>query len=351
MFVIRDVGPSDLDDLVLVSRHLDSVNLPDDRATLAEIIQISEDSFAKRLPVPERRFVFVLVDEQETAPKVVGVSMIFAQHGSRRSPHVYFDVLEDERYSETLDRHFTHRLLRIGYSFRGLTEIGGLALLPAMRARPERLGSLLSAVRFLFMARHRSVFLDDVVSELMPPLESDGTSLLWEHLGRHFTGLSYQEADRLSRKNKEFIRTLFPQEPIYVSLLPAHVQAMVGQVGPHTKGVERFLRRIGFAYAHRIDPFDGGPHFHARLDDIQLVRNTRVVEAVPGPRELSLALGDLPAFRLVAVERDEPPRFLAAVVAGNEAELVGDKLLLPAAVRERLGLAAGAHVATLTPVV
>jgi len=351
MFVIRDVGPSDLDDLLQVSRHLDSVNLPDDRGALSEIIQVSEDSFAKRIAVAERRFVFVLVDERESPAKVVGVSMIFAQHGSRRSPHVYFDVLEDERYSETLDRHFTHRLLRIGYSFRGLTEIGGLALVPALRGRAERLGSLLSAVRFLFMARHRAVFLDEVVSELMPPIESDGTSLLWEHLGRHFTGLSYQEADRLSRKNKEFIRTLFPQEPIYASLLPPHVQALVGQVGPHTKGVERFLRRVVFTYAQRIDPFDGGPHFHARLDDVQLVRNTRVVQTAPGPRDLSLALDDAPAFRLVAVEREEAPRFLAAVVAGNEAELVGDKLLLPAAVRERLGLAAGEHVATLTPVV
>ena len=52
--------------------------------------------------------------------------MIFPQHGSRKAPHVYFDVLEEERYSETLDRHFVHRVLRIGYNYKGLTEIGGL---------------------------------------------------------------------------------------------------------------------------------------------------------------------------------------------------------------------------------
>ena len=36
---------------------------------------------------------------------------------------------------------------------------------------------------------------------------------------------------------------------------------MIGQVGPDTKSVETMLRQIGFKYAERIDPFDGGPHF------------------------------------------------------------------------------------------
>ena len=95
---------------------------------------------------------------------------------------------------------------------------------------------MLSYVRFLYLARHRQLFRDEVLSELMPPLEPDGTSLLWEALGRKFTGLSYQEADRLSQDNKEFIRALFPQDPIYASLLPGKVQELIGQVGPRDQG-------------------------------------------------------------------------------------------------------------------
>ena len=93
-------------------------------------------------------------------------------------------MLEEERYSETLDRHFAHRVLRIGYNYKGLTEIGGLVVRPEFRRHPERLGRLLAYVRFLYMARHRPAFRDEVLSELMPPLEPDGTSLLWESLGR-----------------------------------------------------------------------------------------------------------------------------------------------------------------------
>src|SRR5579884_2478297 len=211
--------------------------------------------------------------------------MIFAQHGSRRAPHIFFDVLHEERYSETLDLHFAHRVLRIGYNYKGLTEIGGLVLRPELRGHPVRLGRSLAYVRFLYLARHRTLFREEVLSELMPPLEPDGTSLLWESLGRKFTGLSYQEADRLSQTNKEFIRALFPQDPIYTCLLPKDVQDLIGVVGPETKGVERMLRKIGFQYAERIDPFDGGPHFIAKTDELTLVKSIKKAEVV--------AVGDL----------------------------------------------------------
>ena len=93
-----------------------------------------------------------------------------------------------------------------------------------------------------------------------------------------FTDSSYSEADRLSKRNKEFIRGLFPQGEIYASLLPQRAQAVIGAVGEQTRGVEKLLRRVGFQYAARVDPFDGGPHFTARTDDVSLVRATRRVE-------------------------------------------------------------------------
>ena len=193
-FLIRDIAPADLDDLQKAAVHLDSVNLPDDREALEQIIDRSRRSFAavasgaSEPPAKDRCLVFVA--EQRDSGAVVGTSMIFPQHGSRKAPHVYFDVLEEERYSETLDRHFAHRVLRIGYNYKGLTEVGGLVVRPEFRRHPERLGRLLMSIRFLYIARHRTAFRDEVLSELMPPLEADGTSLLWESLGRKFTGLT-----------------------------------------------------------------------------------------------------------------------------------------------------------------
>jgi arginine N-succinyltransferase len=127
----------------------------------------------------------------------------------------------------------------------------------------------------MFIAAHRTLFRDQILAELLPPLEADGTSHLWEAIGRHFTGLSYAEADFLSKKNKEFIKSLFPDGVVYASVLPQVAQDVIGKVGAQTRGVEKLLKRIGFRYANRIDPFDGGPHFTAPTDEISLVAKTR----------------------------------------------------------------------------
>jgi arginine N-succinyltransferase len=333
LFFIRAAQETDLPAVAEAARHLDSVNLPSDRQKLTQILDLSVKSFSGKVPPAKRELMFVLVERTGDQDHVVGSSMIFAQHGNRQAPHVYFDAIEEERYSETLDRHFKHTVLRIGYNYQGLTEVGGLVVLPSHRGHKEQLGKLLAYVRFLYVALHREVFRDEVVSELMPPLESDGRSLLWEALGRHFTGLSYQEADRLSRENKEFIRTLFPQDPIYASLLPASAQGLIGQVGPTSKPVERLLRRIGFQYAHRIDPFDGGPHFHARTDEISLVK---------GARRLKVGSADGPAFEaLVAVESAEPPFFRALRASVRTA---GDRVALPPPAAALLGVSEGQEV-------
>jgi arginine N-succinyltransferase len=342
VFYVRSAAASDLPALLAAAKHLNSVNLPDDEARLAEAIARSEKSFAEKIEPGRRELLFVLVSRgDDGSERAIGSSMIFAQHGSRRAPHTYFDVLEEERYSETLDRHFHHRVLRIGYNYNGLTEIGGLVLLPEFRGHPEQLGKVLVHVRFLYIALHRQVFRDEVVSELMPPLEPDGTSLLWESLGRHFTGLSYQEADRLSRENKEFIRALFPQDPIYASLLPAAVQERIGQVGPHSKGVEGMLLKAGFRYAQRIDPFDGGPHFHARTDEITSVKNARVL-TVAGVVAADALAGAAPS--IVAVERAGGPPF-AAVRAPARVEAGG--VLLSEAAAATLAVATGDRVGVL----
>jgi arginine N-succinyltransferase len=332
VYVVRDAAPGDLDGLHAVARHLNTVNLPDDREQLARLLECSRRSFAGDLPPAERIYLLVLCESSDGA--VVGTSMIHAQHGTRRAPHVYFDVLEEERYSETLDRHVRHRVFRIGYNYDGPTEIGGLILLPELRRTGLKLGRMLSFARFALIGAHREWFRDQVLSELLPALEPDGTSRLWESLGRRFIEMSYAEADRLSQQNKEFIRALFPEGPLFACLLPPEVQALVGVVGPQTRGVERMLRQIGFAYAHRIDPFDGGPHFTARTDEITLVRALRRATVGAGLPPAGSAVG------LLACE-SEGPRFRATTTCLS---LDGSRVIAPPQVLAALGAHPGAEV-------
>lgn len=340
-FVFRDAMAADEDAILELARHLDTVNLPPDRGIIHELLARSIESFAggpePGLFDPERRFLFVL---EGPGGEVVGTSMILAQHGTREEPHVFFRVIEEERYAELrLDAeqrevHMIHKMLQLGLTYQGPTEVGGLVLRPDLRKHPRKLGRLLSLGRFLYIAAFRHRFRDRVLAELLPPLERGphgrANSRLWDALGSRFTNLTYPEADRLSTYHKEFIWRLFPASPVHVCLLPLEVQTIVGQVGPETLGAQRLLHSIGFADSGKVDPFDGGPHWEAATDDVSLVRDAQWCRARAGTVDETGVPGivarvrqeheskDLPMFRAVWTHVSE--RVPAEIVTHVESE-------------------------------
>src|SRR5574342_811239 len=137
MLPLRDAQPGDLDGLLSLARVLNSVNLPNDRRALSAILRKSVRSFRGEIPDPlSRHYVFVLEDPLRR--RVLGTSMLIAQHGTRASPCTFFEVADREHYSSTLDTHFRHRVLSLGYHFDGPTEIGGLVVHPRNRGGPQR---------------------------------------------------------------------------------------------------------------------------------------------------------------------------------------------------------------------
>lgn len=342
MHLFREATLADEDAVLDLARHLDTLNLPPEPAVIRDLLEASTRSFDGRDAFdPTRRFVFVL---ETPDGDVVGTSMVHAQHGVFGDPHVYFTVSVEERYAEFSGRadpprvHMKHTMLQLGATYEGPTELGGLVLHPDVRSHPGRLGRLLSLGRFAFIAAFRSWVRDRLLAELLPPLykgPSGTRSPLWDALGHHFTGLSYDEADKLSRVDKRFIWDLFPRMPVHASLLPASVQEILGRVGPETKGAEKMLTSIGFEYVDRIDPFDGGPHVEAQTDAVSLVRDAvRATAEVGDPSDRGV-----PA--LVSVRDAAAPHFRAIWA---DVEAVGDRVRISQPALERLGVPNGGPV-------
>ncbi|HET6981124.1 MAG TPA: arginine N-succinyltransferase, partial [Myxococcaceae bacterium] len=168
----------------------------------------------------------------------------------------------------------------------------------------------------------------------------DGRSVLWECVGKRFTGLTYSEADKLSRQNKEFIKELFPSSDIFVTLFPERVQKVLGQVGPQTQGVQRMLERIGFRYVERVDPFDGGPHFECRTSEITLVRKFRTARVAP--EDLAIEVAE---DMLVAVERESGRNRFRAV--RSQVRIDDQVVYLPGETKELLGVGSGVKVSLI----
>ena len=278
---IRQARPADLPDLQRLAKKLDSINLPSDRSVILEVIRRSQQSFAS----PQKgwgygQYLFVL--EESRGQRVIGSSQILDKHGIVNRPYISFKLVRVEKFSRTTGRRFTHTCLKLEWNPEGITEIGGLILDERHRSHPDKLGKLLSYVRFLYMAMHPEKFRAEILAELLPPLDKNGISAFWEHVGKKFTGMDYKDANTKCRTNAEFMFSLFPHTLIYINLLPEKIQKLIGAVHPDTQPVVRMLESIGFRCTDDVCPFDGGPHFRANMNDVTLIKRCRAMKAVAG---------------------------------------------------------------------
>lgn len=272
--IIRSASVQDLSAIAKFARGNYYFNVPDNEKELKEILEKSEVSFNGEIITDEREYVFVMEHQNQ----IVGTSCIIAKHGTPEAPHLYFKIEKVEKYSETIKSGFIQEILRFEMNHNGPTEIGGLVVHPKFRNHPTKIGKQLSYVRFNFIKSHRSFFKEQLLAEMMAPVDEHGKNLLWEYLGRHFVNLNYTEADRLSRINKEFVIALFPQYPVYLCLLPTEVRQIIATVQKETEPALHLLKKIGFQYLKMIDPFDGGPHLWAETDQVEIIKNTIQLE-------------------------------------------------------------------------
>ena len=284
MFVIRPAILDDLSTLLKLAKMVHFINLPADKDLLAAKIGRSRNSFSGDVEdIRQREFMFVLEDRE--AGEVIGTCSVLCCVSWDGHPHIYLKTGKREFYSEDLRGGQVHTTLEIGTDTSGPSEVGGLILAPGFRGHPERLGSLLSLIRFHFIALHREMFAERILAEMMGPLTPDSGTLLWEYLGRRFINLSYKEADLFSSRSKEFLLSLWPKEQIFVSLLPPEARALIGRVGDETEPAKRMLEKQGFKYHGHVVPFDGGPYLDARVDDVPLVKSTISTRAEVGTVE------------------------------------------------------------------
>jgi arginine N-succinyltransferase len=335
MFLMRPAGPADLDAIMELARFLDSPNLPAQERFLAARLECSEASFRQSAPPSEEReYQFALVDETDC---VVGTCVILSKHGTPEMPHLFLRVREEKRHSESLGVRVTHVTLQLGASYDGPSELGALILHPDVRRRPGQPGKLLSWGRFAFMARHLGAFEPTVLAEMRASIDDEGHSAFWDAFGRHFTGISYAEADRRSATDKSFVLDLFPDTPFYASLLDEPATHQLGKVHDEALPALRLLERAGFRWIGEIDPFDGGPFVGAAVSEI-----TPIQQSVAGTLAAGTPADAAPAM---IVSTEEGGRFRATTAP---ARADGDEIRIPKEARKRLELNIGEEVA-LTP--
>ncbi len=199
-------------------------------------------------------YLFVLEDSQ--TPDVAGTCGIVSKVGGFEPFYAYrveTSVLE----SRQLDVRKEIQTLHLVEQHDGPCEVGSLFLAP--KFRKEGNGRLLSLSRFLFMAEHLEYFDPIVIAEMRGMVDDQGRSAFWDALGHHFFDIDFPKADYLSMVNKKFIADLMPKHPIYIPLLPAEAQEVIGRVHPDTEPALKMLEDEGFRRCGMVDIFEAGP--------------------------------------------------------------------------------------------
>lgn len=270
MMLFRSVVKEDLDGIhrLAVQAGTGITTLPKDKALLEKRLAWACDSFKKTIQHPrDEYYLFVLED---TATKqVVGTAAIESFTG-HELPFYSYKVSKRTRMCHSLNIRSDYEVLSLVNDNQGKSEICTLFLDPDYRRHHN--GVLLSRTRFLFIAHYPERFAPLVIAEMRGITDEQGYSPFWENVGKHFFHMPFAEADRLTLStNKQFIADLMPRNPVYVKLLSAEAQAVIGK--PHQSSVPamNILLNEGFRYNCYVDIFDAGPTIEAPRNQIRTI--------------------------------------------------------------------------------
>ncbi|MEM8935660.1 MAG: arginine N-succinyltransferase [Pseudomonadota bacterium] len=324
--VVRPVREDDVDGLVALAKTSDGgmTNLPPDPKVLAQRVERSVQSFAKDIEAPGDE-VYMMVLERDG--EIIGATGVFAAIGLEEG-FINYRINTEVHVSHELDKRFKRQLLVPTHDFTGASEVAMLFLSP--NARGGGFGKLLARVRYLLMAQSPERFSDTICGEIRGWREADGARPVWDALGARFFDMEFEQADRYNAAfGNQFIADLMPRHPIYVCLLSKAAQKALGQPHKNARPAYEMLVKEGFEYTGYVDIFDGGPVLHAKLKDVDAVKNSRplrVQKNALGPEIDSIvAAGTKDHFRTVRAK----------------ARVQNDAIFLPAEAADVLNVAPG----------
>lgn len=248
--------------------------LPKDINLLKKRIDWSCASYKKKIVHPNSEYYLFVLENQKNK-EIVGVSAIEARIG-HDTPFYSYKLSKRTRISRTLNIRSEYEVLSLVNDNQGRSEICTLFLNP--KYRKDNNGLLLSKGRFIFMAQFPMRFAPIVIADMRGVSDKHGRSPFWDNVCSHFFQMPFAEADRLTlATDKQFIADLMPRNPIYVKLLSAEAQEVIGQPHPLTAPAMSILLKEGFRYNNYVDIFDGGPTLEVPLNEIKTVKLSRLV--------------------------------------------------------------------------
>ena len=277
MLVVRPVRSSDHPKLLELAElaGIGMTSLPPDTHVLEQKIQKAVASFQGK-PEYEGGETFLFVLEDDESGEIVGTTGIVAHVGLRK-PFYSYKLSMIVQASQVVDVYAEQRVLHMVNDYTGASEIGSLFL--KKEYRRDGIGKFLSRCRYLMLAQFPELFGDLVIAEIRGVHDEQGNSPFYEHLCKHFFKMEFALADTIhATKGGQFISDLMPKYPIYVDLLDAPAQEVIGKPFTSSAPAMKLLQKEGFTHEGYVDVFDAGPSMQAETANICTVKDSQLLE-------------------------------------------------------------------------
>ncbi len=270
MLFVRPARLSDLDALERMARAAHPVlhSLPRDRRALETRVALSEDSFRAEVDFPGEEFYLFVLEDSETGA-LHGTSSIVASAGYSEPFYAFRnDALIHASRELKVNRKI--HALTMSHELTGKSRLTGFYIDPALRdearrdatrdATQDAAAHLLSRARMLYIAANRKRFSDEVFSLMLGVTDDAGVSPFWEAVGRKFFGRDFEQVELESGgRSRTFIAEVMPSYPLYVPLLPAEAQRVLGEPAEGALLAYDIHLEEGFEPDRFVDIFDAGP--------------------------------------------------------------------------------------------
>ena len=273
MIIVRPLKKSDSEAFINIAfGAVGMTSMPKNKEKLLKRLDIVEHSFAKEAITPtDESYLFVLEDLETGV--IGGTSGIVAQ-AARHSPLFFYRVEYQEKH-ENIAHHIRKVPTMRPVQYRHYwSEICSLYIVPD--ARQKGAGKLLSLSRFLFIADHPHRFTKKIFAEMRGVFDNNLGSPFWDGIGRHFIESDFHTLMQIRDEGTVDLTQALPTHPIYIEMLPPHVQASIGQVHPESKPALDMLLREGFNLSQECDICDGGPKIEADVSNIRTIKESTV---------------------------------------------------------------------------
>jgi len=170
-----------------------------------------------------------------------------------------------------------------------MSALGGLIVDARYRGLPEKRGKQISLIRFVFLGMFPDSFSSTILSELMPLLNSDGSSPFWSAIGEKYTGYDYNDAMDARIKGHSFIKEFFPSEDIVLDPSQQKLHRNLTSVFNTGRAQQHMITKQGFTYKHKVDAMDAGLQYTIKKEDIGILKKGAYYccEAVSDPSALN----------------------------------------------------------------